>query len=163
MMLWTLAALAVVAVLVGASWYYLHTQVNQLTASRDRLRKEFARMQELSQQIAEFEKLTQERQNRIDIIEQLQANQTGPVLLLNNIIHSIPTTAAVWLTSLEQKGDQVRIMGSTVRGEAIPDFMSLLAATGFFKTVDLELYEDTDKDPAKFTLICVSSRKTPTE
>ncbi len=161
--LWALTALAAVAVVIGASWYFLHMQVGDLTRTRDRLKLEFARMQDLSKQIEQFQQLTQERQNRIDIIEQLQANQTGPVLLLNHIIHSIPTTAAVWLTSVEQKGDQVRIMGCTVRGEAIPDFMSTLAATGFFKTVDLELYEDTDKDPAKFTLICVSTRKTPTE
>lgn len=161
--LWALTALAVVAVLIGASWFYLHSQVAELTGTRDRLKIEFARMQALSKEIEQFEKMANERQNRIDIIEQLQSNQTGPVLLLNHLIHSIPTTAAVWLSSLEQKGDQVRITGFTVRGETIPDFMSTLAATGFFKTVDLELYEDTDKDPAKFILICVSTRKTPTE
>jgi hypothetical protein len=63
----------------------------------------------------------------------------------------------------------VRITGYTVRGDTVPDFMSNLTATGFFKTVDLELYEDQQqkdsqqRHAAKFTLICVSARKTPTE
>jgi Tfp pilus assembly protein PilN len=82
---------------------------------------------------------------------------------LNHIVHSIPTGSALWLTSLDQKGDQIRISGLTVRGETIPDFMSNLSATGFFKTVDLELYEDQQKDAAKFTLVCVCARKSVTE
>jgi len=51
-----------------------------------------------------------------------------------------------------------------VRGEAVPDFMSNLAATGFFRTVDLELYEDQQKgEAAKFVLVCITNTKAPTE
>ncbi len=151
-----LAALAIVAVGLGAAWYYLHTQIADLTASRDRLRVENLRVQNLRKQIDQYEKMKLERQNRIDIIEQLKANQKGPVLLLNHLIRCIPTSAALWLTSLEQKGEQIRIKGLTTRGEAIPDFMSNLSATGIFKTVDLELYEDKDTQAATFTLLCVT-------
>ncbi len=153
-----LAALAIVAVGLGATWYYLHTQIADLSASRDRLRVENLRLQGIKKQIDQFEKMKLERQSRIDIIEQLKANQKGPVLLLNHLIRCIPTSAALWLTSLEQKGDQIRIMGLTTRGETIPDFMSNLSATGIFRTVDLELYEDKDKDAAKFTLLCVTEQ-----
>jgi Tfp pilus assembly protein PilN len=147
----------------GGGWYYLHSQIGNLTGSRDKLRVENTRLQELRKQIDEYEKMKRERQSRIDIIEQLKVNQTGPVLLLNHVIQSIPTNAALWLTSLDQKGDQIRISGFTLRGESIPDFMSNLSATGFFRTVDLELYEDQLKEAAKFTLLCVSERKTRTE
>jgi type IV pilus assembly protein PilN len=158
-----LLVLALVGTALGASWFYLHTQVVNLTAVRDRLRTENARLQGLKKEIDRYEQMKQERQSRIDVIEQLKANQTGPVLLLNHIVHSIPIGSALWLTSLDQKGDQIRISGLTVRGETIPDFMSNLSATGFFKTVDLELYEDQQKDTAKFTLVCVCARKLVTE
>lgn len=158
-----LAALALVGASLGATWFYLHKQIGELTVSRDRLSTENKRLQELRKQIDQFESMKRERQNRISIIEQLKTNQTGPVLLLNHVIHSIPASAVLWLTSVEQKGDQVRITGFTVRSENIPDFMSNLSATGFFKTVDLELYEDQQKDAAKFTLVCASARRVPTE
>ncbi len=154
-----LAVLALVAVVLAGTWYYLQSQIDELSGSRDKLRVENMRLQELRKQIDRFEKMKQERQSRIDIIEQLKTNQTGPVLLLNHVLHSIPTSAALWLTALDQKGDQVRITGFTVSGETIPDFMSNLSATGFFRTVDLELYEDQEKEPAKFTLLCVSNHK----
>jgi Tfp pilus assembly protein PilN len=158
-----LAMLVLVGAGLGTAWYCLHNQMVILTSSRDRLRLESARLQGLKKQIDQFEKMKAERQSRIKVIEQLKANQTGPVLLLNHVIHSIPTSAALWLTGLEQKGDQVRITGFTARGETIPDFMSNLNATGFFKSVDLELYEDQQKDAARFALVCVVAPKTGTE
>jgi Tfp pilus assembly protein PilN len=158
-----LAMLALVGLGLGTTWYYLHNQVVILTSSRDRLRLESARLQGLRKQIDQYEEMTAERQSRIKVIEQLKANQSGPVLLLNHVIHSIPTSAALWLTGLEQKGDQIRITGFTARGETIPDFMSNLSATGFFKSVDLELYEDQQKDAARFALVCVAAPKTSTE
>ncbi len=158
--LMTLLSLVLAVVAVGAAWYYLRSQVTNLTESRDRLRVESNRLKALNKQIEQFDKMKKERQSRIELIEQLQSNQTGPVYLLNHVIHSIPTSAALWLNALEQKGDQIRISGFTVRGETIPDFMSNLSATGFFKTVDLELYEDQQKDAAaKFTLLCVCAHK----
>jgi len=153
------AVLAAVALGAGGTWYYLNSQIVRLTGARDRLRVEEARLKELRKQIEQYEKMKQEKQSRVDIIEQLRANQKGPVTLLSQVIRSIPTSAAFWLTSMEQKGEQIRIMGFTVRGETIPDFMSNLAATGYFKTVDLELYEDQEKEAAKFTLLCVSEQR----
>jgi len=153
-----LAVLAAVGVILAGAWLYLHSQIETLSGSRDALRVENMRLQELRKQIDRFEAMKRERQSRIDIIEQLKTNQTGPVLLLNHVLRSIPTRAALWLTALDQKGDQVRISGLTVSGETIPDFMSNLSATGLFRTVDLELYEDQLKDPAKFTLLCISNQ-----
>jgi Tfp pilus assembly protein PilN len=148
---------------VAAYWFSLNGQIGSLAGRRDQLRVENQRLQDLKTQLAEFEKKTQERQERIRIIERLKENQTGPVLLLNHVLQSIPTDAAIWLTNLEQKGERVQIQGFTVRGESIPDFMSNLAASGYFKTVDLELYEDQQKEAARFTLICMTNYKAPTE
>ncbi len=158
-----LAALVIVFASLGGSWYYLQKQISELTVKRDRLAVENRRLQELRKQIDQYDKLRRERQNRIDVINQLKENQTGPVMLLNSVIRSIPVGAVLWLTSIEQKGTQVRIIGFTERGETIPDFLSNLSATGYFKTVDLELYEDQQKEAAKFTLVCVSAPKKSTE
>lgn len=148
-----------------AAWYgSLKSQIGSLTVRRDQLRVENQRLEGLKKQLVEFEKKKQERLSRINLIESLRANQTGPVLLLNHVIHSIPLNSVIWLNNMEQKGDRVKITGFTLRGESVPDFMSNLAATGFFRTVDLELYEDQQKDEAaKFVLVCITNTKAPTE
>jgi Tfp pilus assembly protein PilN len=157
------AMIVLVAGGLGAWWYLLSTDIQALTVTRDELRIENARLQELKRQLDEFEKKKQDRQARIDLIEQLRAFQTGPVLLLNHVIQSIPGNAQLWLTLVEQRGDRIEITGHTTRGETLPDFMSNLSDSGYFRTVDLELFEDQQKESAKFTLVCITTRKAPTE
>jgi Tfp pilus assembly protein PilN len=157
------AALFVVLVAALAGWwYYLDRQIQVATEKRDRLQTENLRLQALKKDLAQFEKLKQQRQRRIEVIEKLKEFQTGPVLLLNHVIRSIPRDSTLWLTALDQKADKILISGFAPRSESIPDFMSNLILTGFFDSVDLQVIQE-EKDAAKFTLICAGKQKMPVE
>ena len=137
---------------LGGSWYYLDRQVEILTSRRVQLEK----------QSADLEQLKKLRQSRIEVIERLKEYQTGPVRLLNHVIHALPREGTIWLTILNQTGDRVQIGGYAARSEAIPGFLSSLSGSGMFKTVDLELIEE-EKAGARFALLCTLLRKAPTE
>ena len=156
-------AIAVLVVaIMGSGTLYLRQQVQTSLEKREQLRREEARLQILKAEIAKYEKLKQQRQSRIDVIERLKANQRGPVLLFNNVLQSIPRDGALWLTALNQKGDQIKIIGFTQHTEVIPDFMTNLMACGMFQSVDLESIE-AQKDASKFSLVCVSGKKSQAE
>jgi Tfp pilus assembly protein PilN len=156
-------AVAVLAAGIMGTWtFYLHRQIRTSTEKRDRLRVEEARLQALKKEIAKFEKIKQQRQSRIDVIEKLKSSQKGPVLLLNNVIQSIPRDGLLWLTSLDQKAERVKIIGYTQNTEVIPDFMTNLMTCGMFQSVDLELIE-AQKDASKFSLVCITGKKTEVE
>ena len=157
-----LAAFIILLSGLGAWWYSVDRQVKSLTVTRDRLRAENDRLKAMKKELEHFEKMKQLRQSRIEVIEKLKENQTGPVFLLNHLIHSMPRDSSVWLTLLDQRGDRVLIRGYALRNEAVADVMSNLAATGFFKSVDLESLV-SDKEASKFSLICLSTRKLPAE
>jgi Tfp pilus assembly protein PilN len=157
-----LATVLVVAGGIGATWYSLDHQIRTLTGTRNRLREEDKRLQALKKEVERYQKLKQLRQSRIEVIEKLKEFQVGPVSLLNHLIQSMPRDSSIWLTLLDQKGDRIQIKGYALQNEAVADFMSSLSATGYFKSVDLELLE-SDKEASRFSLICVSPRKLPTE
>ena len=154
-----IAAVVVLAGGLGAWWYAVTQDVRHLTAERDRLRVENTRIQVLKKQIADFEKLKKLQESRILVIEKLKEAQTGPVLLLNMVVQSIPRDSGIWLSTLEQKGDRVGIVGHTRQPEFIPDFMTNLSGTRYFKSVDLELIQD-DASGSRFSLLCMTSRTT---
>ncbi len=162
-----LVLLAIFLVLVGGlggCWYSVSREIASLTLARTRLRAENTRLQNLKKEIEKYQQLKQLQQSRIEVIEKLKEFQTGPVNLLNHVIQSMPRDSSLWLTVLDQKGERISIKGFAFRNEAIADFMSSLAATGFFRSVDLELLEsDKDKDASKFSLICMGPRKLPAE
>jgi Tfp pilus assembly protein PilN len=147
---------------MGSWYFYINNQVKTFTEKRNKLRIEEARLQALKKEIEKFEKMKRLRQSRIDVIEKLKEDQTGPVLLLNNVLQSIPQDGVMWLTSLTQKDDRIKIVGFAQNTEAIPDFMSNLTASGIFQVVDLEGIE-SQKDASKFSLICTSAKTQPAE
>jgi Tfp pilus assembly protein PilN len=156
------AVLIVTAGALGVYWSLLSREITTLTANKQRLTIENAKLQELKKKLKEYESLKQVRENRIDVIEKLKDFQTGPVLLLNHVIASIPRDSQMWLTQLDQKGDRVKIAGMAPRSDMIPDFMSNLSTGGLFKSVELELIQE-DKEAAKFSLLCFTSRKPESE
>jgi type IV pilus assembly protein PilN len=155
-----------IAILVAAGLGFWTLQVKRQIETgkvkREELRREEARLEMLKKEINKFEKLKQLRQSRIDVIEQLKANQTGPVLLLNKVIQSIPRDEVLWLTSLTQTAETIKIIGFTQHPDVIPDFMTNLMRCGIFQSVDLESME-AQKDASKFSLICISGKKPQAE
>lgn len=161
-----LAGILVLAGALAAWWYSTNREISRLTATREKLRVEDKRLQALKKEITEFEKVKQLLEGRIQVIGMLKEAQTGPVQLLNHVIQSIPRDASLWLTLLDQKGEKIQIVGYSQRGESIPDFMINLAAGGLFKSVDLEVLQvekEKEREASRFSLICTSARKVPTE
>jgi Tfp pilus assembly protein PilN len=156
-------AIFVVAAGAMAAWtYYVQQQIATGTAKRTELRAADARLNVLKKEIEKYDQLKQLRLNRIRVIERLKENQGGPVLLLNTVIRSIPLNADLWLTSLEQKSEGVKIIGHTLQAEVVPDLMNNLTASGIFESVDLELIERKD-DTTRFSLLCTSIKKPQAE
>jgi Tfp pilus assembly protein PilN len=160
-----LVYIAIFLVVAGAmtAWYlYLNQQISTQTARQVKLREAEASLQKLKLEVDRYETLKQKRQSRIDLIEKLKENQSGPVLLLNTVIQSIPQNGNFWLTSLAQKAGNIELIGLTRSPKAIPDLLKNLASSGIFSSVDLEVIERQDDD-SKFSIICTSTKNPKAE
>ena len=146
------AIMGVTVLGLGGYWYYLDGEIKRFTGTRNTLKAENERLQALKKEV---------EKSRIEIIEKLRDSQTGPVLLLNHVIQSVPRERALWLTSVDQKGDHVQVVGYAFASETIPDFMTNLSRTGFFNSVDLELMEE-ERDATRFSLTCNTKKKKAT-
>jgi len=155
-----LVAFIILAVGVMGGWYfYINSHKNKLTQRKHDLIIEESKLKDLKKELAEYEKIKQEKQKRIDVIESLKDRQKGPVLLLNHVLHSIPKNRLLWLTSLNQEGNRVTIIGYAQKIEAIPDFMNNLEENGYFQSVELVGQGvQSDKDAARFSLLCTSAQ-----
>jgi Tfp pilus assembly protein PilN len=157
--------LAIFLLSAGAMALWTHSidqQIAERTATRIDLRKADNALKALNAEIEKFAKLKSQLEERTRAIDQLQEERSGPVLLLNTVIRSIPQNTDLWLSSLTQKSEIIKIIGNTSQAEVIPDLMNNLAASGIFASVDLELIE-RNNDISKFSLVCISAKKQPAE
>jgi Tfp pilus assembly protein PilN len=100
--------------------------------------------------------------HRVDVIDQLRANQSGPVSLLAMIGDTVNSTEAVWLNSMQDQGASVAIDGTALSSDAVANLISNLQKTGYFRNIEIkESYQDDgvkDMQAFQFTLTCEKAK-----
>src|SRR5580658_2481955 len=156
--------LKVLAVLVVAGlfnlsyWYRLDSQSKAIDT---RMKVAEQKNHELADVKARFlERQTQANayKKRVDVIDGLRANQTGPVNLMAMLGETVNNTEAVWLSKMDDSGPNVSLEGTALSTDAVANLIANLQKTGFFKNVEIKeaFQDDTIKDMQafQFTLTC---------
>jgi type IV pilus assembly protein PilN len=127
-------AILVLAVL-GVGWRYwaLGRESARLTVDTAKAQKETASLKSILEQVQDFEEQKAQLQQRVELIEQLRKDQTGPVHMLDEISRSLPPM--LWLTQIKQtpNSNDVLIDGRSNTLTSISDFVASLEASGYFQ------------------------------
>lgn len=152
----------VIVVLVGlvnlGYWYRLDHMAKEISAK-------MAIAEQKNRELADVKARYIERQNqanaykrRVDVIDGLRSNQTGPVNLMAMMGETVNNTEAVWLSKMDDSGAQVNLEGTALSADAVANLIANLQKTGFFRNVEIkETYQDEqvkDMQAFQFTLTC---------
>jgi type IV pilus assembly protein PilN len=109
-------------------WYYsLSQRSTQVDADILSAQQEQARLQSIIREVAAFDQQRAQLQQRVALIEQLRSGQSVPVQLLDALSKSVPEM--LWLTDLEQKGNDITIQGQSTTLISLSDFVGNLGST----------------------------------
>src|SRR5579863_6057805 len=109
---------------------------------------EKARLEQLKEQVDNFEKQKAVLQQRISVIEELKRNRTGGQELLEAIANTVSRTDTLWLTSMDRKGDDLTINGSAGSLNAVANYITQLKRSGYFQTVEIKETHQDDANKA---------------
>ena len=157
------AAVVILAGVVNAGyWYRLDKQKKSIAEQMVAAQR---KNQELSQVKARYLERQREAQNykrRVDVIDKLRADQTGPVNMLNMLGSTVNNTEAVWLNTMKDQGASIDIEGLALSHDAVANLISNLQKTGYFKRVEIkETFQDEsikDMQAFLFTLSCEKAK-----
>jgi type IV pilus assembly protein PilN len=92
-------------------------------------------------------------EKRVKVIDQLRAEQAGPVTLLNTIGDSVNNTDAVWLSEMTETAASLNIDGTALSTVAVANLMTTIKRTGYFKSVEFKItsQDSTSKEMTAFT------------
>jgi len=126
------AILVAGALVCGWRYWSLGREAARLTSDIEKAQKETNNLKVIIAQVEDFEQQKAELQQRVELIEQLRKEQTGPVHMLDEISRSLPPL--LWLTNLKQSpSNEVLIDGRSNTLTSISDFVASLETTGFFQ------------------------------
>jgi Tfp pilus assembly protein PilN len=135
--------LLVIALAASAGFLYVHYTLmdredKQVLAHIQKQMGEKARLEQLKQQVDNFEKQKVVLQQRISVIEELQRNRTGGQELLAALANTVGRTDTLWLTSVERKGNSLTINGSAGSINAVANYITQLKRSGYFQQVEIK-------------------------
>jgi Tfp pilus assembly protein PilN len=141
-------AVAVVLMAVGIIYFWQKTLVQQdeeLSRQIMQAKKEKIRQEGMLKENEVFEKRRKLLETRINVIESLKKNQSGPVQVLDLLSDCIQRSEGVWLKDLAQKGNLITVNGTAMGSpDAVADFITNLTRVGNFKNVNLVNLQELD-------------------
>jgi len=157
------AAVLVIAGAVNAGyWYQLDREKKSIEVRALVAEQKNRELAAVKVRYLERQRQADSYKHRVDVIDQLRANQAGPVTLLAMIGDTVNSTEAVWLNSMQDQGASVAIDGTALSSDAVANLISNLQKTGFFRNIEIkESYQDEavkDMQAFQFTLTCEKAK-----
>jgi Tfp pilus assembly protein PilN len=157
-----LIMLVVVAGLNWAYWHRLDTESKTIARNMQLAEQKNRELADVKTRYLERQREADNYKRRVDVIDQLRANQTGPVELLNTIGDTINNTEAVWLSTMKDQGASIDIEGMALSADAVAALIQNLEKTGHFRNIEIkETYQDEsykDMQAFEFTLTCEKAK-----
>ncbi len=152
----------VVLVLAGlfnlGYWYRLDHQAKAIAAHMKVAEQKNRELADVKARFMERQTQADNYKRRVDVIDGLRQNQTGPVNLLAMLGETVNNTEAVWLNRMDDEGPNVNLQGTALSADAVANLIANLQKTGFFRNVEIkETFQDEtikDMQAFQFTLTC---------
>jgi type IV pilus assembly protein PilN len=153
------AAVLIIAVVFNAAyWYQLDREKKSIDGQMRQAEQKNRELADIKAKYLERQKQADAYKRRVDVIDQLRKQQTGPVSLLSTIGDTVNKTEAIWLTSMQDQGANVAIDGMALSNDAVANLITNLQKTGYFKNIEIkESIQDEqvkDMQAFQFTLTC---------
>lgn len=148
-------ALVIAGVLNGAYWFQLDKQKQSIAIKMEQAEQKNRELSDVKARYLERQRQAENYKRRVDVIDQLRTNQTGPVNLLAMVGETVNNTEAIWLNNLKDQGGSVDIEGMALSPDAVANLISNLQKTGYFKNIEIKeaIQDETVKDMQAFVFM----------
>lgn len=149
-------ALLVVIVAVVAVYVITITKIKTTKSEIAKSEGELAALKKKVGEIDTLKKLQAEVQKKLDILNQLRKEKTGPAIRLAKMSDIVPEK--MWLIKYQESGTNVSISGLAYSEEMIAEFMRNIQSSEQFGNVELQVSEQQELNGVKlkrFDLTCV--------
>src|ERR1700745_245717 len=144
------------------TWYHLGAQKKSIDTKMAQAEQKNRELADVKARYMARQREAENYKRRVDVIDQLRSNQTGPVNLMAMIGETVNNTEAVWLNNMKDQGTSVDIEGMALSSDAVANLISNLQKTGYFRNVEIKesIQDETVKDMQAFTftLTCEKSK-----
>ena len=126
-----LGGLLIGVLVVGVQWWVEAARLKEQEEKNRLAQQEVTRLEAVLKEVADFEDKKAKLQKKVDLINNLKANQRGPVRLMDEVSNALPDL--LWLDRMELKGEVIAIDGKALNPPAVANFLENLKRVPSFQ------------------------------
>jgi len=123
--------------IMGYTFFYLTSTLSGLKEDEKRIQDELKTYEQTIKRIAELEKKIKEIRAKLEVIQELEKNKTGPVHLLDELALAVPKEK-LWLSSMKETKGSLTLTGTAMDNETVALFMTNLEQSDYISGVELQ-------------------------
>lgn len=153
-----LAACAIFVVIGCAAAYA--TILTKISQKNGVISEQATNIDVLNRKIGEVEKvkkLQAELQSKLDILETLKANKTGPAHMLDELSAAIPER--LWVVTFDSVAGVFNLDGIGLNEEVVATFLQQLESSPYYKNVELQSLEQATVNENKLQKFKIVARE----
>jgi type IV pilus assembly protein PilN len=129
-----LAGLLLGGLVWGGYWFYLRHQIAVRADKIAEHEAEVKRLESIIKEVEDYKVKKAALEHKISVINQLKANQQGPVRIMDQVSRALPEL--LWLDTMDVTGNSIAVSGSGFNINAIANFIENLdKAPGFAEPI----------------------------
>ncbi|TYO99957.1 type IV pilus assembly protein PilN [Geothermobacter ehrlichii] len=151
--------LSVVLVVVGCAAVYMSMdgKIRNERAAIDQKNRRIAQLRKTIGEVGRFKKMQEELRGKLEVLQTLKRNRSGPVHILDELNRSLPPK--LWLTKFSENGPNVQISGVGLNEETVAKFMRALEKSPYFRNIRLKVTEQMTKNGLKLQRFDIAAQK----
>ena len=146
------------AAIVGLIHFQMQAKIDYQLSRNGFLTDEIAKVDEEIKEISELQKVRRSLIERMEVIQDLQGSRPSIVHLFTEIVSSVPN--GVYLQSLEQKGNNLKINGEAESNARVSTYMRNLQSSAWLKDPNLTIIEIEDKTVNRVSTFTLTVQQT---
>jgi type IV pilus assembly protein PilN len=113
--------------------------------------EEYQRLLPIIEQVKKFKIRKEQLQKKLDLINELRANQEGPVHLLDELADLVPDL--LWLDNVSIRGTTMDVKGQALSPNAVAEFLQRLDDSDYFLEPSLRSMQEV-ASAHSFNIVC---------
>jgi type IV pilus assembly protein PilN len=144
------------------TWFSFSGRIDAVNADIKTKQTETKSLRAVLKELKGFEASQKDLRGKLDILEKLKANRSGPVRLLDELSKAVPKK--IWIISFTENNGVISMVGGGMTEESIAGFMRDLENSDYYKNIELEVIDQkkTDgNDYLSFKIRCAVQTEEP--
>ncbi len=133
-----------------------NNRIEDVNSGIAKAEKRVKELEAVKKKVDDFKAKNNELNRRIEIINVLERNRTGPLYVMDALADAIPNKA--WIDEFAEKGQTAKLTGVADNEFTVADFMQALQDSPYFVGVDLGVIKKTEIRRQNLRSFIINSR-----